>query len=132
MKLVPIGATHDGASFGFVDLVSIHSSGSTRSYWVLWVNTAKEAALPRHIYYAMRHYTDDCVAHSSHYTYLIFYDHGGEALDRADPGAPVTPVIPGSIGSDIEMLVCEGKAPITDTNFRSVDAAMTWVREQPN
>jgi hypothetical protein len=130
MKLVPIGTNADGATWGFVDLASIQAIGTTRTYWALWANTAKEAALPQHIYYAMRQFTDDCAAHTSHYTYVAFYDHAGTVLSRADPKVAVAPIIPGTLGADIAALVCEGKSPITDQGFASIDDAVAWARTQ--
>jgi hypothetical protein len=130
MMLVPIGTNPNGASWGFVDLDSIHVSGATRTYWALWANTAKEAALPQHIYYAMRQFTEDCVAHTSHYTYVAFYDHEGNVLNRAVPDAAAAPIVPGTIGADIAELVCQGKPPITDQGFTSVDQAVAWARKQ--
>ena len=105
MNLVPIGTSADGASWSFVDRASVETAGATRTYWVLWANTAEEAALPDHIYYAMRRYTADCAGHFSHYTFVAFYERGGRALSHADPHVDAAPIVPGTLGADIEGLV---------------------------
>ena len=130
VNLVPIGPSAGGASWGFVDRANVETAGATRTYWVLSVNTSEEAAMHGHIYYAMRRYTADCAAHLSQYTFVAFYERGGHALSHAEPHVDAAPIIPGTLGADIEGLVCKGEAPIVAQGFESIDDAVSWARKQ--
>ena len=130
VNLVPIGSSADGASWSFVDRASVETAGATRTYWVLWANTGRRSR-PARSYLLC----DAALHRRLRGPFLAlhvrrFYERGGRALSHADPHVDAAPIVPGTLGADIEGLVCKGEAPIVAQGFGSIDDAVSWARKQ--
>lgn len=106
-----VDAKGDGSHAIFVDLNSLHRTGSKLDYWMLQVNLAATATKPHFVSHILRRYTEDCAANSGQMTYSVMYTASGELLSGGAISAPVVPVIPDSVGSEIEDLLCHGQPP---------------------
>lgn len=106
-----VDAKGDGSHAIFVDLNSLHRTGSKLDYWMLQVNLAASATKPRFVSHMLKRYTEDCTANTSQMTYSVMYTASGEPLTGGAIRAPVVPVIPDSVGSEIEDLLCHGQPP---------------------
>jgi hypothetical protein len=101
----------DGAYAQFIDLNSIKQHGEKFDYWLLQVNLATTATRPQFISHTLRQYTDDCATSTSQMTYAAIYTATGEPLSRGAVNAQPGPVVPETVGDELQDLLCRGKTP---------------------
>jgi len=103
-----IETSRDGGHAIFVDLNSIQKSGQKVDYWMLQVNLAPTATKARYVSHILRRYTEDCAAHTSQLTYSVMYLGSGSPLSRTPITAAPAPVVPDTVGDEIQDVLCEG------------------------
>ena len=106
----------------FIDLNSIKKSGPRVEYWMLQVNLAATATKSHFLSHALRRYTEDCQAHTSQLTYAVLYTASGEPLSQGPVSVAANPVVPETVGDEIEDLLCRGQPPSYAT-VNSIDEA---------
>lgn len=118
----------DGSYGQFVDLNSIQKHGSKFDYWMLQVNLAATATKARYVSHALRRYTQDCAAGTSQMTYAALYLGTGEPLNRGPVDTAPEPIVPDTVGEEVQDLLCRGKMP-SYAAVDSIDSARALARK---